>query len=149
MKVVTIKKNSGVYILSADNAKRYLSDFDDIKDQKDMQNELKELIEKNNDINKRMYELLSMLIKTQNTISYVKSRFPDYEVKISSDSKIIGKNIGSIRFWQNTNATIIAIKRGQSVIVSPGPDAELYQDDTIIFVGTAAAAEKVKSYING
>ena len=47
MKVVTIKKNSGVYILSADNAKRYLSDFDDIKDQKDMQNELKELIEKN------------------------------------------------------------------------------------------------------
>ncbi|MDD4501479.1 MAG: TrkA C-terminal domain-containing protein [Clostridia bacterium] len=149
MKVVTIKKNSGVYILSADNAKRYLSDFDDIKDQKDMQNELKELIEKNNDINKRMYELLSMLIKTQNTISYVKSRFPDYEVKISSDSKIIGKNIGSIRFWQNTNATIIAIKRGQSVIVSPGPDAELYQDDTIVFVGTAAAAEKVKSYING
>lgn len=149
MKVVTIKKNSGVYILSADNAKRYLSDFDDIKDQKDMQNELKELIEKNNDINKRMYELLSMLIKTQNTISYVKSRFPDYEVKISPDSKIIGKNIGSIRFWQNTNATIIAIKRGQSVIVSPGPDAELYQDDTIVFVGTAAAAEKVKSYING
>ena len=114
-----------------------------------MQNELKELIEKNNDINKRRYELLSMLIKTQNTISYVKSRFPDYEVKISSDSKIIGKNIGSIRCWQNTNATIIAIKRGQSVIVSPGPDAELYQDDTIVFVGTAAAAEKVKSYING
>ena len=90
-----------------------------------------------------------MLNKTQNTISYVKSRFPDYEVKISPDSKIIGKNIGSIRFWQNTNATIIAIKRGQSVIVSPGPDAELYQDDTIVFVGTAAAAEKVKSYING
>ena len=149
MKVVSIKKNSGVYILSVDNAKRYLSDFDDTKDQKDMQNELKELIEKNNEINKRMYELLSMLIKSQNTISYVKSRFPDYEVKVLSNSRIIGKNIGSIKFWQNTQATIIAIKRGQSIIISPGPDAELYENDIVIFVGSSAAVDKVNLYING
>lgn len=149
MKVVSVKKNSGVFILSADNAKRYLSDFDDIKDQKDMQNELKELIDKNNEINKRMHELLTMLIKTQNTISYAKSRFPDYEVKVTANSKIIGKNIGSIKFWQKTQATIIAIKRGQSVIISPGPDAELYENDTVIFVGSGSAFEKADLYING
>ena len=114
-----------------------------------MQNELKQLIEKNSIINKRMHELLSMLIKSQNTISYIKSRFPDYEVKISSDSKLIGKNIGSIRFWQNTQATIIAIKRGQSVIISPGPDAELYENDTVVFVGSSSAVEKVHLYLNG
>ncbi|HOD92807.1 MAG TPA: TrkA C-terminal domain-containing protein [Clostridia bacterium] len=149
MKVVSIKKNVGVYILSIDNAKRYLSAFDETKNQRDMQNELKQLIEKNSIINKRMHELLSMLIKSQNTISYIKSRFPDYEVKISSDSKLIGKNIGSIRFWQNTQATIIAIKRGQSVIISPGPDAELYENDTVVFVGSSSAVEKVHLYLNG
>lgn len=148
MKVVKIKRNSGVFIVSSDNAKRYLVDYDSASLQKEMQTELKELIDLNVDVNKKMQSILSTILKSQNTFSGLKSNFPNYEVKVLPNSKIIGKNIGSLQFWQNTQATIIAIKRGQNVILSPGPDAELYDEDTIVFVGAFDTPKKVEKYIN-
>ena len=48
------------------------------------------------------------------------------------DSPLIGKSIGALKFWQSTGGTIVAIRRGQTVILSPGPYAELYSGDVII-----------------
>ena len=56
-------------------------------------------------------------------------------------SPITGKSIGALKFWQSTGGTIVAIRRGQTVILSPGPYAELYGGDVIVLVGTPAAAE--------
>ena len=149
MKVVYVKKNSGVNILSKDNAKRYLSSFDEMKDQMDMQSELKDLIEKNDEINREMHDLLAKIIKLQSTISYSNPNIPYYEIKVSLDSSIVGKNIEDIKFWQNTDATIVAIRRGKNLIISPGPKAEIYENDTVIIVGSQKAAQKAADYING
>lgn len=46
-----------------------------------------------------------------------------------------------LKFWQSTGGTIVAIRRGQTVILSPGPYAELYSGDVIILVGSPSAAE--------
>ena len=54
---------------------------------------------------------------------------------------MIGRSIGALKFWQSTGATIVAIRRGQTVILSPGPYAELYAGDVVILVGNSAAAE--------
>ena len=40
-----------------------------------------------------------------------------------------------------TGGTIVAIRRGQTVILSPGPYAQLYGGDVIVLVGSPAAAE--------
>ncbi|MDD2261343.1 MAG: TrkA C-terminal domain-containing protein [Clostridia bacterium] len=149
MKVVYVKKNSGVNILSKDNAKRYLSSFDEMKDQMDMQSELKDLIEKNDEINREMHDLLAKIIKLQSTILYSNPNIPYYEIKVSSNSNIIGKNIKDIKFWQKTEATIIAIRRGKNLIISPGPKAEIYENDTVVIVGSQKAAQKAADYING
>ena len=53
----------------------------------------------------------------------------------------LGKSIGELQFWQSTGGTIVAIRRGQTVILSPGPYAELYGGDVIILVGSPSAAE--------
>ncbi|HXK71210.1 MAG TPA: TrkA C-terminal domain-containing protein [Clostridia bacterium] len=149
MKVVYVKKNSGVNILSKDNAKRYLSSFDEMKDQMDMQSELKDLIEKNDEINREMHDLLAKIIKLQSTISYSNPNIPYYEIKVSLDSSIVGKNIEDIKFWQNTDATIVAIRRGKNLIISPGPKAEIYENDTVVIVGSQKAVQKAADYING
>lgn len=44
---------------------------------------------------------------------------------------------------------MLAIRRGQSLIVSPGPYAELYKGDSIIFVGEDSAMETVPDFLNG
>ncbi|WP_369074759.1 cation:proton antiporter regulatory subunit, partial [Klebsiella pneumoniae] len=33
----------------------------------------------------------------------------------------MGKTAAETKFWQNTGATIVAIKRGDELIISPGP----------------------------
>ena len=46
---------------------------------------------------------------------------PNYEVPVPKDSPLIGKSIGELKFWQSTGGTIVAIRRGQTVILSPVP----------------------------
>ena len=58
-------------------------------------------------------------------------------------SPVTGKSIGALKFWQSTGATIVAIRRNQTVILSPGPYAELYAGDVIVLVGSPSAAEAV------
>ena len=41
----------------------------------------------------------------------------------------------------------MAIRRGQTVILSPGPYAELYDGDVIVLVGSPAAAEAAHNLI--
>ena len=50
-------------------------------------------------------------------------------------------------FWQSTGSTIVAIRRGQTVILSPGPYAELYGGDVIVLVGTPEAVQAAHSLV--
>lgn len=38
---------------------------------------------------------------------------------INSNCKYIGQTAAQTKFWQNTGATIVAIKRGEELIISP------------------------------
>lgn len=71
---------------------------------------------------------------------------PNYACRIPKNWSGIGKNLSNLHFWQATGATIVAIRRGTSRIVSPGPDAELYGCDEVIFVGTDNAREAVSRF---
>ena len=86
MKVVSIRNNSGFYILSRDNARRYLNGDNCLKEHRSMQNRFKELIEQQQAVNAELLELAGNLTKAQNTLSLVKNNFPTYEAKIPDDS---------------------------------------------------------------
>ena len=63
------------------------------------------------------------------------------------DQIFIGQSIGALKFWQSTGGTIVAIRRGQTVILSPGPYAELYDGDVLVLVGSPAAVEAAHNLI--
>ena len=86
-------------------------------------------------------ETVSALVKGQDTFAAAGQPLPNYEVTVPKDSPLIGRSIGELKFWQSTGGTIVAIRRGQTVILSPGPYAELYGGDVIILVGSSGAAE--------
>ena len=71
---------------------------------------------------------------------------PNYYCRIPDDWPHSGTTVGALRFWQATGATIVAIRRGLSYIVSPGPYAELYAGDAVIFVGGVKAREAVSHF---
>lgn len=143
MKVVEVKEQSGVYVLSADNARRYLHNFADQTDIRGKQQQLKELLVRQEHLNRQMAALCRDIL---DETSQTPDALPNYYCRIPDDWPHSGTTVGALRFWQAAGATIVAIRRGLSYIVSPGPYAELYAGDAVIFVGGVKAREAVSHF---
>lgn len=141
MKVVEVKPQSGAVVLSADSARRYMENFQGSADVHALRAQLKEMMVEYDDLHRRMAETVRALVKSRDTFAAAGEPLPNYEVPVPKDSPCTGKSIGALKFWQSTGATVVAIRRGQTVILSPGPYAELYAGDIIVLVGSAAAAD--------
>ena len=147
MKVVEVKPQSGARVLSADSARRYIENFEEDTEIHTLRRQLKELMEEYADLNRRTNDVVAALVKSRDTFTAANEPLPNYEVTVPCDSPLIGKSIGALKFWQSTGGTIVAIRRGQTVMLSPGPYAELYGGDVIILVGSPAAADAARHFI--
>ena len=134
-------------IISADSARRYIENFEEDTEIHTLRSQLKELMEEYADLNRRTNDVVTALVKSRDTFTAANEPLPNYEVTVPRDSPLIGKSIGALKFWQSTGGTIVAIRRGQTVMLSPGPYAELYGGDVIILVGSPAAAEATRHFI--
>lgn len=141
MKVVKVRPQSGAVVLSADSARRYLANFEENGETRMLREQIKDVMGQYLALNQRLTDLTAALIRSRETFSSAKEPFPNYEVPVPETSSLCGKSIGELQFWQSTGGTIVAIRRGQTVILSPGPYAQLYGGDVIILVGNPAAAE--------
>ena len=148
MKVVEVRPQSGATVLSADNARRYIENFSEAADTRALREQLRGLLEQYTELNRKTAETVAALIKSRETFAAAEEPLPNYEVTVPLQSPVLGKSIGALKFWQSTGATIVAIRRGQSVILSPGPYAEMYEGDVIVLVGNAAAAQAARRFVS-
>lgn len=148
MKVIDIKPQSGAVVLSQDNAKRYIENFGESTDGRTLRGQLKDIMQEYEALNRRLMDVSAAFLQSRETYSSAKEPLPNYEVPVPEESPLIGKSIGTLKFWQSTGGTIVAIRRRQSVILSPGPYAELYDGDVIILVGPPAAAEAARKFVS-
>ena len=147
MKVVEVKTQSGAVVLSADSARRYIENFEESADVRVLRQQLKELMAEYADLSRRLSDTVTALVKSRDTFAAAGEPLPNYEVPIPKGSPLIGQSIGALKFWQSTGGTIVAIRRGQTVILSPGPYAELYDGDVLVLVGSPAAVEAAHNLI--
>ena len=148
MKVVEVRPQSGATVLSADNARRYIENFSEAADTRALREQLRGLLEQYTELNRKTAETVAALIKSRETFAAAEEPLPNYEVTVPPQSPVLGKSIGALKFWQSTGATIVAIRRGQSVILSPGPYAEMYEGDVIVLVGNAVAAQAARRFVS-
>lgn len=146
MKVVEIRPGSGVYVISRDSAGRYLDSSRGEEEIRGLENRFRDLMTRHSEMSLEILDLASEMTRANRV---AKPQLPYYEEKVGEDSLLIGKSIGQIRFWQNTGATIVGIRRGKRVILSPGPQAEIFSGDYIIFVCEADAVEAVRRVVTG
>lgn len=148
MRVVSVKEQSGVYVLSADNARRYLHQFDEKADTLHKRQQLRELMEQQEAVSRRLSELCRSILECPVQPARDIGGLPGGSCRVPEGWHGIGKNLGALHFWQCTGATVVAIRRGNATILSPGPFAELYGGDHVIFVGEAAAQEAVSRFFS-
>ena len=146
MKVVEIRAGSGVYVISRDNARRYIESMEGEEERRGLENRFRELVKRHSEMGLQILDIASEMTRVREVTS---PPMPYYEEKVGPNSPLIGRSIGELQFWQATGATIVGIRRGKRVILSPGPKAELYAGDSVIFVCELSAVEAVRRLVNG
>lgn len=146
MDIVKVTKGSGIIVKSVDNCLKFIGKFKDIDSMNFLKKEMLELLDEKNILEKKIEGVLNELIDYSNRFTSTNSFIP-FEFKIYKGFNIIGKTISECKFWQNTFATIIGIRRRGNLILSPGPYAVFEEDDIFIAIGDEASYYRIKKFI--
>lgn len=144
--VVKSVKGSGITVLSKEQAFKYINKFRNIESISSYKIKLESLYERKDTIDNEIFETIDSIIKYTNRLSNTTTITP-FEIKIRENSKVIGKSIGEVNFWQYTGATIIGIRRDEETILSPGPYATFQLDDVILVIGEESVYNSVKLFL--
>lgn len=145
MKIVSVTHGSGILVESIENSMQFINQFKNVDSISAIKNEISEvLIEKEKldlQIKKYIDRVLDYTVRFKNS-----NPFAPLEVEIPEDSHLIGRAIGEVGFWQNTGATIIAVKRDGELILSPGPYMVFQEKDAFVMVGDEESYDRVRRY---
>lgn len=136
--ILATEKGSGIEVLSLAKAKDFVAQYNQtqkmVKARQDVadwgKRQIKETAE--------MVEKLQFIIESASQIRG-KSIFEPFEIEVPADSPVIGKTVTDTHFWHNTGGTIIAIRRGDELILSPGPYAGFLAGDIFYVIGSEEA----------
>ena len=146
LEIVDVTKGSGVIIKSYDNAAKFVQQYNHTQSMNDLKKEILSCIS-------RQKEDYNFLLKCINAIVDKTDRFQSinpflpFEIEITKKTPLLNKSISEINFWHYTAATIIAIKRDKSLMMSPGPYAVLRDGDVLYYCGEDNCQERVKEFL--
>ncbi|PXV89209.1 regulatory GntR family protein [Lachnotalea glycerini] len=146
MKIVESTKGSGVLIKSKEKAVEFIHRFNNINQMSDLKEEILSNLEQQIEHSSQLKILVSEFMYKTERFQAVHP-FTPFEIEVTDKAKHIGESISDLRFWHNTTATIIAIRRGEQIIISPGPYAIITLGDIIYYVGDENCHERVNNFL--
>ncbi|HKM06087.1 MAG TPA: TrkA C-terminal domain-containing protein [Sphaerochaeta sp.] len=146
MDVVEVKHNSGVSVVSRDNAKKYITKYGKSNENRKLLAQIRHVLNEREQVDKELFTLAKDLIEANDRFS-ASNPFPTYEYTINETSLAVENCLGELQFWQKTGGTVIAIRRDGSILLSPGPDLRLHLGDILIFVGNQDTLAKTKELL--
>lgn len=144
--IVDVEKNSGVVIKSKDNAKNFLHQQQHMQSIQGLKRKILENVEKQQRDAKELYGNLNEVIKRIDNYRSINPFIP-YELVITEKTPYLDKTVGSVYFWQETFATVIAIKRNGVLMMSPGPKAVFKLNDIIYYTGDDDCPDRVRKFM--
>lgn len=146
MDIVEVIKGSGIIIKSVDNCIKFIDKFKDIDSINSSRKEILELINQKKLLEEKIEGKIDELIDYSNRFINTNPFMP-YEFKIYKGLNIIGKTVSESKFWQNTGATVVGIRRKGDLILSPGPNAAFQEGDTFLIIAEEDVYGKIKKFI--
>ena len=148
MNVLEVQPQSGVIVRSVDSARTFIERFKYIHSMGSLQDDMDELLDQKDEIDRKLVETMRQIVSYAHQLKNL-SPYNPIEVKVEADSHCIGHTIAELRFWQNTGGTVVALRRGTTLIASPGPYAIVSVGDSIVVVGNEGILQDVERYVNG
>lgn len=146
VRVLEIKPQSCVVILSAKEAEKYVERVEGSPNIQDLNRRLKKLVGKQAALGKEISETVSEVAEIEKKMM-ASAPFANYEIVVTKGAAVIGKSLQELQFWQSTGATVIAIRRDGEIHLSPGPYALLQENDVVVFIGGSETVQAVTMLI--
>jgi K+/H+ antiporter YhaU regulatory subunit KhtT len=146
MDIIEVLPNSGAIILSREKALNYIEKYNVGKDFRSLKNELKDLLNERDHINNQIIEIIDNIFDISERFRNI-NPLHTLEFEIPENSLIIGKTVNETNFWHNTGATIVAMKRADKMILSPGPCLIFRAHDVIIVTGDTGISQRIEALI--
>lgn len=146
LEIVETTKGSGVIIKSYEKAAKFVHQLQDVQSVQEVQRDMLESINQQREELEKLEDLTKELVSRTNRYHSL-NPFVPYQVTITDSCIFLNKTIQELNFWQNTTATIVGIRRGQEILLSPGPYATLHVQDVIYFIGNEQSVDTVQNFL--
>ncbi len=146
LNIVDTTKGSGVIIKSYENALKFVRQYNDIQTITHLKKEIMDSVDRQSREIDYFNQCLAKLIDYTDRFRSINPFIPS-ELEITTDSPYVNKTIEEVNFWHNTSATIIAIKRNDALIMSPGPYAVFLEHDILYFIGDENSYQRVQIFM--
>ncbi len=144
--VVAVTPGSGIQVVSADQAADFIEKLRGRNDIGDLRRRIQGLMEQRNTIHRELTSSVQELLDATDRFAYM-NPLAMLELDITPDCVQKGKTLGELAFWQTTGATVIAIRRGPDVLLSPGPFAQIKEGDKLLIIGSDEAYKATKAFM--
>lgn len=145
--IVSVSQGKEIVVLSDQKAEAYLASSNYLKSAYSLKRDLELLMTEKREVDRRFEVLLNQITKASDRLQNLTPYNP-MEIEIKEGSHAVGKTIGNLQFWQHTGATVIALRRGTRISISPGPHVILRENDTLVFVGEPKIYDKTEHFVN-
>jgi K+/H+ antiporter YhaU regulatory subunit KhtT len=131
--VVHIHPHSGVIIEDSHHAMNYINQRKAFLSVESLKDELHDLLKAKKELDEKIESKMGELMIAMDRFSF-SDPLHKSEFTVLPNHDFAHSTIKSLALYQKTQATIIAIKRGQELITSPGPDATLVPQDKVLVI---------------
>lgn len=146
LNIMEARHGSGSYVASAKNAVLFLKQYSSVHSIQETRQELLSSIDKQQQELLHFSSLLEHLVKQIRRSNRINALIP-FEIAVPESSGKIGRSIGELNLWHITGATVVAIQRGDEVIVSPGPYEIFQANDLLYFVGNEVTKQRMMNLL--
>ncbi|MEL7610384.1 MAG: GntR family transcriptional regulator [Bacillota bacterium] len=147
MKIVDAERGSGVVIASLERAREFVARQTQIRTVSDLEKEIVASVESLDEEFRQLKSRITGLIDKTSRFRAVNPFMP-YEIVLGAQTPCLGKSIAEVNFWHHTAATIVAIQRDGSLILSPGPYSVFMEHDVLYYIGDDGSPERVQAFLS-
>lgn len=146
LEIVVSEKGSGVTIKSRDNAVAFIKQYNKRQTIETIKEKLIHSIERQQTEMQTMSTYLLELIQASEHFRSMNPFMP-FEIKITDRCIHLNKSISEMQFWQHTGATVLAVRKGDLLLKSPGPYVALQKNDVLYFFSQDDTSQRVQAFL--
>lgn len=147
LNIVKPVKGSGVDVVSRDNACAFIQQYESAKTLEEKYLDIEQELGRGIELFEDNFKEIGELLKKMKQVKMATPLLP-YQIEITDKCLYIGKTVSEINLWHHTSATLVAVKRDNELMISPGPYALLCEHDIFYFIGDDKSFARTHAYLH-